>query len=143
MVPAGEFVMGSNEFQSDQPAHKVMIKAPFAVSRFAVTFAEWDAANLGYTPGDEGWGRERRPVINVSWQDAKAYVAWLAQLTGKNYRLLSEAEWEYCCRAGTITKYAFGNTITQTQAQFSQFVWGTAKRTAEVRKLSPKSLGTL
>ena len=68
----------------------------------------------------EGWGKGRRPVINVSWHDAKEYAAWLSRKTGKTYRLLSEAEWEYAARAGTTTRYAFGDTISKSQAQYSR-----------------------
>jgi hypothetical protein len=73
---------------------------PFAVGRFAVTFDEWDRCAAdggcdGYRPNGRGWRRGQRPVINVSWNDAKAYVEWLAKKTDKPYRLLSEAEWEY------------------------------------------------
>ena len=108
VVPAGEFIMGSNERESEQPLHKVIIKEPFAVGRFAVTFAEWDAAGLPHKPRDEGWGRGKQPVINVSWEDAKAFTEWLARKTGKDYRLLSEAEWEYVARAGTSTAFWLG-----------------------------------
>ena len=99
------------------------IQRPFAVGKFEVTFAEWDACvaagGCKHQPGDEGWGRGRRPVINVSWHDAKEYAAWLSRKTGKTYRLLSEAEWEYAARAGTTTRYAFGDTISKSQAQYS------------------------
>jgi len=141
VVPAGEFMMGSNDHDSAKPPHKVTIKAPFAVGRFAVTFNEWDAAGLPHEPGDRGWGRGRRPVINVSWEDTKAYASWLSQRTGKEYRLLSEGEWEYCCRAGTTTKYAFGDSITLQQAQFSVGEWGSAKHTMEVGKFPPNAWG--
>jgi formylglycine-generating enzyme required for sulfatase activity len=141
VVPAGSFTMGSNEFDSEKPPHKVTIKAPFAVGRFAITFAEWDAAGLPHEPGDQGWRRGRRPVINVSWEDAKAYASWLCQKTGKQYRLLSEAEWEYCCRAGTTTNYAFGDSITRQQAHFSEGEWGSAKQTVEVGKFPPNDWG--
>ena len=66
------------------------------------------AAAGAHRPGDKGWGRGRRPVINVSWNNAKAYVRWLSDKTGKPYRLLSEAEWEYAARAGTTTRYNWG-----------------------------------
>ena len=135
VVPSGSFTMGSKEDASEMPPHKVTIKAPFAVSRFAITFDEWDAAGLAHKPGDEDWGRGRRPVINVSWEHARAYASWLSQKTGKTYRLLSEAEWEYSCRAGATTKYAFGDTITQRQAQFS------AKQTTEVGTFPPNAWG--
>src|SRR5262252_1515791 len=127
VVPAGAFLMGSRKGEGDndeRPQHKVTIARPFAVGRFAVTFDEWDAAvaakGVKHTPHDAGWGRGRRPVVNVSWEDALAYVGWLSQAAGKIYRLLSEAEWEYCCRAGTTSVYSFGDTIDETQAQFSQ-----------------------
>jgi formylglycine-generating enzyme required for sulfatase activity len=128
-------MMGSNEHDNEKPVHRVTIRAPFAVGRFAVTFEEWDAAGLAHKPSEEGWGRGRRPVINVSWDDAKDYVRWLSQQTGREYRLLSEAEWEYAARAGTTTQYAFGDTITKSQAQFS------ANRTAEVGSFPANRFG--
>ena len=142
VVPAGEFTMGSNEYDSEKPPHRVTIKAPFAVGRFAVTFAEWDAAGLAHKPGDQGWGRGRRPVIDVSWEDAQAYVSWLSQRTGKAYRLLSEAEWEYCCRAGTTTRYAFGDSITTaTGAVLRGRQRGAPSRQLEVGTFPPNAWG--
>jgi hypothetical protein len=92
-----------------------MIGKPFAVAKFAVTFGEWDAcaARGGCRPdvSDSGFGRRRRPVINVSWDDAQDYVKWLSRITGKAYRLLSEAEYEYAARAGSQTKYPWGDDI--------------------------------
>jgi formylglycine-generating enzyme required for sulfatase activity len=118
-VPAGTFRMGSPKGEvgrSDEegPQHDVTIAEPFAVGQYEVTFDEWDACVKGggcngYKPSDQGWGRGRRPVINVSWNDAQAYVAWLSKETGKTYRLLSEAEWEYVARAGSTTAYWWGN----------------------------------
>jgi formylglycine-generating enzyme required for sulfatase activity len=82
---------------------------------FEVTFAEWDACfylgGCSYLPGDQGWGRGRQPVVNVSWDDVQKYVAWIARRTGKPYRLLSEAEWEYAARAGSDTAYSWGDEI--------------------------------
>jgi formylglycine-generating enzyme required for sulfatase activity len=106
------------------PPQQVQFKQSFAVGRFAVTFDEWDACVDdggcgGYRPADLGWGRGRQPVINVSWDDAKAYVAWLAQKTGKPYRLMSSAEREYVTRAGTATPFWWGAAITLEQATFS------------------------
>ncbi len=120
-VAAGSFMMGSNENSDEKPRHRVTISKPFAVGKYEVTFAEWDACVAaggcgGHLPGDEGWGRGRRPVINVSWNDAKAYVRWLSRKTGKQYRLLSEAEWEYAARAGTTTRYSWGDDIGQNRA---------------------------
>ncbi len=148
VVPAGTFMMGSKDSPGgadEHPYHKVTIAAPLAVGRFAVTFDEWDAAAAagGVTskPVDQGWGRGRRPVINVSWEDATAFCAWLSTVTGEVYRLLSEAEWEYCCRAGTATRYAFGDTIARSQAQFSEGEMGSAKQTVEVGKFPPNAWG--
>ena len=94
---------------------------PFAVGVYEVTFGEWDACVSGggcggYRPSDEGWGRGRRPVVNVSWNDAKAYLRWLSEKTGKAYRLLSEVEWEYVARAGTTTAYWWGDDIGHNRA---------------------------
>ena len=132
VLPAGQFTMGSpvNEQGGqnvERPQRSVTIPYPVAVSRFEVTFAEWDACLAdfncnSYRPSDEGWGRGRRPVINVSWHDAKAYAEWLERKTGKAYRLLSEAEWEYAARAGTATPFSTGQTITTDQANFNGWV---------------------
>ena len=113
VVPSGSFTMGSSRFEAhsddnERPMHRVRIDYRFAVGVYEVTIAEWYAC-LGaggcgnYIPDDEGWGRGNRPVINVSWDDAQSYVSWLSARTGKTYRLLSEAEWEYVARAGTET----------------------------------------
>jgi formylglycine-generating enzyme required for sulfatase activity len=123
VVPAGEFIMGSKDYGNEKPPHRVTIRQPFAVGRFAVTFDEWDAAVADggcsrYRPTDKGWGRGKRPVINVSWHDAQAYVAWLSQRTARFYRLLSEAEWEYCARAGTITAFWWDDRISTKLANY-------------------------
>lgn len=136
-LPMGEFMMGSSSAETfgeertaaEAPQHKVRIDYPFAIGAYAVTFAEWDAAiAVGAKlerPLDEGWGRGRRPVINVSWDDAGAYIAWLnarLALEGRSdaYRLPSEAEWEYACRAGTATSYSVGQSLAHDQANFRQ-----------------------
>ena len=118
VVPAGRFLMGSpagQGYDDERPQHEVTIAKPFAVAKFALTFDEWDAcaARGGCRPdvSDSGWGRGRRPVINVSWDDAQAYVKWLSSITGKPYRLLSEAEYEYAARAGNQTRYPWGDEI--------------------------------
>ena len=77
----------------------------------------WPAAAASTSP-TIGLGRGKRPVINVSWDDAMEYVAWLSKKTGKTYRLLIEAEWEYAARAGTTTAFSTGRTITTDQANF-------------------------
>ena len=114
VVSAGDFMMGSSDEEEgrqndEDPVHRVTIAEPLAVSKYEVTFAEWDACVAGggcaHWPFDEGWGRGTRPVINVSWEDAQQYVKWLSRETGQPYRLLSEAEWEYVARAGTTRTY--------------------------------------
>jgi formylglycine-generating enzyme required for sulfatase activity len=137
VVPAGGFIMGSpateKERENDEePLHRVTFAQPFAVGRFAVTFNEWDTCvSAGgcnkYTPADQGWGRGRRPVINVSWNDAQTYVAWLSRTTGKTYRLLSEAEREYVTRAGTSTPFWWGTSITTQQANYGNADYGSVK----------------
>jgi formylglycine-generating enzyme required for sulfatase activity len=121
VVPAGSFTMGSpaseqGRYPDEEPQHNVLLAQQFAVAEFELTFDEWNACVAdrgcnGYKPFDQVWGRRRRPVINVSWNDANAYVAWLAKKTGKPYRLLSEAEYEYATRSGTTTAYPWGNAI--------------------------------
>jgi formylglycine-generating enzyme required for sulfatase activity len=128
VVPAGGFTMGSPESEPERsndegPQHRVTNPKPFAAGRFVVTFAEWDACAAdggcgGYRPYDQGWGRGDRPVINVSWDDAKMYVGWLSKKTAQPYRLLSEAEREYATRAGTATPFWWGSAITTGQANY-------------------------
>ena len=129
VVPAGSFMMGSpssEEGRDDDegPVHRVTIPAAFAVGKYEVTFSEWEACVAGggcdgHRPGDLGWGRGQRPVIHVSWKDARSYVGWLSRKTGKQYRLLSEAEWEYSARAGTTGPFHFGSTISTDQANYN------------------------
>ena len=128
VLPAGSFMMGSPESEEGRdddegPMYEVRIEKPFAVGVYEVTFEEWDACAAdggcrGYRPADRGWGRGRQPVINVSWDDTQSYVSWLRGKTGEEYRLLSEAEWEYAARAGTTTRYSFGDEITEDDANY-------------------------
>jgi formylglycine-generating enzyme required for sulfatase activity len=120
VVPPGQFEMGSTEDEKDAdkselPRHTVTIDYRFAVSRYQITFDEWDVCyelkGCTYLPGDQDWGRGRRPIINVSWDHAQQYVKWLSKETGRSYSLLSEAEYEYAARAGTQTAYAWGDEI--------------------------------
>ena len=118
VVPGGSFTMGSpgtedGRYEDEEPQHRVTIDYQFAVGVYEVTFDEWDTCALlggcrGYWPPDAGWGRGTRPVIRVSWEDAQAYVEWLSRTTGQQYRLLTEAEWEYVARAGTRTAWYWG-----------------------------------
>jgi formylglycine-generating enzyme required for sulfatase activity len=146
-IPAGRFTMGDANGDTDEkPAHEVVLAKPFAVGKFEITFIEWEACAsdggcaANKRPGDEEWGRGKRPVVNVSWYDAKEYLAWLSAKTGKHYRLLSEAEWEYAARAGTTTKYAFGDTIDKKQARFSDGKPGIGQ-TVEVGSFAPNAWG--
>ena len=125
VIPPGEFLMGSPDVEvrraDNERQHAVSLSQPFAIGKYPVTFAEYDRFCIATgrdQPGSSGWGRGRRPVINVSWYDAMAYCQWLSRMTGEAYRLPSEAEWEYACRAGTTTHYHFGDTITRDQANF-------------------------
>jgi len=136
VIPGGSFVMGKPKNEEawsgydgrEEPQRTVSIRA-FAAGKFEVTFDEWAACVAGggcrsnANPGDQGWGRGRRPVINVSWNDAQEYVKWLSSETGQSYRLLTEAEWEYATRgktSGTANEPAFwwGNSITTNQANY-------------------------
>ena len=121
VLPAGRFRMGCLSDDDDEcdrdekPVREVAI-ASFALSKHEVTFAQWDACVSGggcggHRPDDRGRGRAARPVVNVSWEDAQSYVSWLSRETGETYRLPTEAEWEYAARAGTTTKYSWGNAI--------------------------------
>ena len=125
VIEPGEFLMGSPDteegrYSNEGPQHTVRISTPFAVSRFEVTFEEWDACYLlggcALRPWDQDWGRGLRPVIFVSWSDAQEYVNWLAKRTGKAYRLLSEAEWEYAARARSSKAFSWGDHIPEGSA---------------------------
>ena len=125
-LPGGSFLMGSPDTEAERndsegPQHRVSLQ-PFAISRTAVSFADYDrfvAATRRKLPNDAGWGRGDRPVIHVSWHDAKAYAEWLSDQTGKHYRLPTEAEWEYAARAGTTTAFWSGNCINTDQANYN------------------------
>ena len=123
VIPAGTFRMGcvSGHYCDfdEHPVHSVRLSRPFALSKHEVTFDEYDrfAAATGRDRlFDAGWGRGRRPVVIVSWNDAQEYVAWLTSETGARYRLPSEAEWEYAARAGTTTAYSWGNDLGNNRA---------------------------
>ncbi|ADP72030.1 protein of unknown function DUF323 [Rhodomicrobium vannielii ATCC 17100] len=164
VVPAGQFVMGSPPDEvgrpddgREGPQHSVAIKAPFAAGRFAVTLGEFTAfveatghamPDEMFTFENEKWetrkGRNfrnpgfqqtaRHPVVGVNWDDATAYCAWLSKTTGKPYRLLSEAEWEYVCRAGTATPFWWGADISTAQANYDgNYTYGSGKK-GEYRK---------
>ena len=122
-IPAGSFDMGDLSgvgWDWELPVHTVTVPA-FRMGKYEVTFAQWDACVAdvgcnGYSPDDSGWGRGDRPVINVSWDAVQSFIDWLNNKTNGNYRLPSEAEWEYAARAGTTTEYSWGDDIGHNQA---------------------------
>jgi len=153
IIPAGEFTMGSPPAEQQAEAqHRVTLAAPFAVSKFEMTFDDWDVcvqdggcdnARLN----DEGWGRGRHPVIHMSFDLAKTYVTWLSRKTGKPYRLLTEAEWEYAARAGTTTTFAFGDTLSPSSANYNASTDGSGpseenrQKTMPVASFPPNAFG--
>ena len=106
----------------EKPVHRVTVP-PFWMGKYEVTFEEWDACTaegVCIEADDEGWGRGRRPVINVSPNDIDGYIEWLNQKTGKRYRLPSEAEWEYAVRGGSQTRYWWGDTSSHEWANYGK-----------------------
>ena len=132
-IPAGTNLIGSPDTErgrdaNEGPQQQIVIAQPFAAGRSEVSFEEWLACVAeggcnAYRPGDYGWGYGLRPVINVSWTDARAYVAWLSRKTGATYRLLSEAEWEYAARGCVTvcrsTPFWFGMDISNARANYN------------------------
>ncbi|MFZ4791214.1 MAG: SUMF1/EgtB/PvdO family nonheme iron enzyme [Candidatus Competibacteraceae bacterium] len=143
-IPAGEFWMGSPENEAERESrernHWVEIEQPFAIGQYAVTFEEYDRfcdAQRKTRPEDKGWGRGNLPVINVSWVDALDYTEWLSAQTGQNYRLPTEAEWEYAARAGTETAFWWGDDASRNQANYGR-LYG---KTLPVDRFQPNPWG--
>jgi formylglycine-generating enzyme required for sulfatase activity len=163
VVPSGAFMMGTAQaeidtlckespgdasyFRGEGPQHKVSIAQPFAVGRFAVTRGEYAAftKESGHAVPDYPLFAQddSHPVVCVSWDDAKAYTKWLSGKTDKNYRLLSEAEWEYACRAGTSTPFWWSASISTEQANFFGKIKNGGYRlgTVPVKSFQPNSWG--
>jgi formylglycine-generating enzyme required for sulfatase activity/class 3 adenylate cyclase len=108
MLRGGTFMMGSNDDFSEKPVHQVTVK-PLAISRYPISVREWNQCAAANACTFAATGKDDAPVTNVSWTDAKQFVAWLADTTHKSYRLPSEAEWEYAARGGTQTRYWWGD----------------------------------
>ena len=149
-LPRGQFVMGSprgelgNEDYYESPQHTVHIPYALAVGKYPITFDQWDACvkdgGTQYSPSDTQWGRGNRPVIFVSWDDIQLYLSWLSKVTGKTYRLLSEAEWEYAARAGSQTAYSFGDNKGET-GRYAWFVENSDRETHPVGEKLPNAFG--
>lgn len=142
VIPGGSFSMGG-EYQT--PVHTVQISG-FKLGKTEITFSQWDACTTDGTcikADDEGWGRGNRPVINVSWKDIEVYLRWLNGKTGKQYRLPSESEWEYAARAGTTTKYSWGDSIDCSKARYGYYSneCGKQKPTDVVKSFRANSWG--
>jgi formylglycine-generating enzyme required for sulfatase activity/uncharacterized caspase-like protein len=128
VIPSGNFLMGDlrgDGEDEEKPVHKVKFGYSFAVSRYEVTMAEWRAclrhgSCVGYQP-DDHFDKDRHPVHSVNWRQSKAFAGWLRQITGSEYRLLSEAEWEYVARAGSNTKYSWGNLFDENLASNKEY----------------------
>jgi len=148
-VSKGEFMMGSDEYSDEKPMHKVTINYDFEISKYQVTFDEYDLYCEDVKkekPKDNGWGRGRRPVINVSWNDAVAYYQWLNTMLGIHeshpcrYRLPTEAELEYSTKAGTTTKWSFGDD----EVKLEEYAWYDKNSEAETHptgELNPNPWG--
>jgi formylglycine-generating enzyme required for sulfatase activity len=151
VIPAGSFTMGSPASEAGRganegPQRTVTIAKPFAVAKFELTFAAWDACaaygDCDRNVSDSGWGRGQSPLIDVTWNDAQQYVRWLSKTTGKPYRLLSEAEFEYAARAGTQTAYYWGDQIGTGNADCDGCgsMWDN-KQTVPVGSFKPNAFG--
>ena len=120
-IPSGHFQMGgaASALSADERPRRTVTVPPFAMSRYEVTFAEYDRfakATRRKRPPGKDWDRKTHPVVNVSWDDAYQYARWLSKQTGRKYRLPSEAEWEYAARAGTRSSYWWGYRIGRENA---------------------------
>ncbi len=145
VVPPGDFAMGSTDSDFEKPVHRVVIAKAFAIGRHEITFAQWDAcaaANACKTDiDDHGFGRGDRPVIDVSWDEAQAFVKWLSAQTGQAYRLPSEAEWEYAARAGSRLAFPWGATAGNGRANCDDCGPNPAGTTLPAGSFRPNAFG--
>lgn len=149
MVPisGGAFRMGDETSRAnpeERPVHLVEVPG-FAMSKYEVTFAEWDACVAAGACSDEifdqEWGRGRRPVVNVGWDEAQTYVQWLSKITHRIYRLPSEAQWEYAARAGAQTRYSWGDDMLPGRAVCYSECGEEADKSAVVGSTAPNAFG--
>ena len=144
VVPAGNFMMGARQ-EYEKPLHRVQIDKAFAIGRYEVSFAEWmkcnDQGPCNHRPSDRNWGRDNRPVINISWVDAKAFATWMSQKTGQTYRLPSESEWEYAARAGTKTPFWWGAEVGARNANCADCNTREGMKTLPVGSFKPNPFG--
>jgi len=142
IIPVGRFQMGGDFNDEEKPVHTVIFAKPFFIAKNLVTFDQYDLfaqATKRQLPSDNSWGRVQRPVINVSWEDATAYASWLSKLSGKSYRLPSEAEWEYAARSNTTTEYYWDG-----QGEAKDFAWlddNSDSKTHPVAEKKPNAFG--
>jgi formylglycine-generating enzyme required for sulfatase activity/outer membrane protein assembly factor BamD (BamD/ComL family) len=153
-LPGGKFIMGSQDAFPEKPPHTVVIVHPYAIGKYELTFDDWDAclADKGRNgcttrPDDEAsvlmfrWkGRGRQPIINVVWSEVQQYLTWLSAKTGKKYRLLTEAEWEYAARAGTASQYNFGDNGDQL-IKYGWYYGNSDRQAHPVGQLAPSKNG--
>ncbi len=132
------YQMGSNDgYDDEKPVHSITFDHDFEIAKTQVTFEEYDLYcedTEAEKPSDEGWGRGKRPVINVSWDDTQAYCKWLSKETSKEYRLPTEAEWEYACRAGTSTKWSFGDD----EKELGKYAWYSENSNSKTHEVATK-----
>ncbi|MBA4335409.1 MAG: hypothetical protein C0420_11050 [Methylobacterium sp.] len=145
-IRPGSFEMGANElYEFEKPVHTVTIRDGFHIGVREVTFDEWDACvdqgGCSHRPNDRGLGRGKRPVTDIHWNDANAYLAWLSTRTGKRYRLPSEAEWEYAARGGTTTTYPWGATLVKERANCVGCNEPTRRQAVETGQFPPNGFG--
>jgi formylglycine-generating enzyme required for sulfatase activity/class 3 adenylate cyclase len=138
-LQGGSFSMGSNDDPSERPIHRVTVK-PFAMSKYPITVREWNACAAAKACGFTATGKDDAPITNVSWSDAKQYVAWLADVTKKAFRLPSEAEWEFAARGGTQTKYWWGDQMQSAMASCKD-CGGDAEQPVKVGSFKPNPFG--